>query len=274
MTPDDARRVGLRRTAIEVHKRGELKRPRDDWVVEEEPLEIRVDGAPLAVTLRTPGHDRELAIGFLVAEGVLGEPADLRSAEPTSDPFVYRPDHRFEIELAPTARARRARLEAARRETVASAACGMCGKRRLEDVVRRLESVAAPTRAVSSEVVRRLPAALREAQPLFDRTGGLHAAVLFDLDGRRLQGFEDVGRHNALDKLVGASFLAGALPWRDRLVAVSSRAGYELVVKAATAGAPALVAVGAASSLAVDIARRVGLELWSFAREDRVNRHV
>ncbi|MEM9555349.1 MAG: formate dehydrogenase accessory sulfurtransferase FdhD [Acidobacteriota bacterium] len=269
------RAPGLGRVRVVHHRVGEPETDAEnDWVAVEEPLELRVDGEPLVVTLRTPGADRELAAGFLVAEGVVQSPDDLVSLETCRDPLAYDPDNVIEIELAPAAAARREALERARREQVAVAACGLCGKARLEHVVRELPSVAPPRRPVDAVRITDLPPRMRGEQELFAHTGGIHAAALFTLDGDLLAVHEDIGRHNAVDKLVGSALLAGELPLRDRIVVVSARAGFEIVQKAAAAGAPILAAVGAASSLAVDVAHRVGLELWTFVRPGRANRHV
>ena len=226
----------------------------EDKVAVEEPLEIRVDGAPIAVTMRTPGADEELALGFLYGEGLIDSP---RAAGPTADLVASV------VEVAgPLAR------EPATRRFYTSSSCGVCGKGALEEVAVH----AAPLRdgpVVPRALLAALPERLR--QPEFRRTGGLHATGLFDAAGTLLHAREDVGRHNAMDKVVGRALLDGGLPLHDRLLCVSGRLSFELVQKAAVAGAPVLVGVGAPTSLAVSLAADRGLTLCGFAREGRVN---
>ncbi|MDX6655362.1 MAG: FdhD protein [Solirubrobacteraceae bacterium] len=225
-----------------------------DEVAVEEPLEIRVDGAPLAVTMRTPGHDDELALGFLVGEGLLGEP---RAAGPPADLAGNI------VEVAgPLLR------EPAQRRFYATSSCGVCGKGALEEI-----AVLAPALPAGPVVDRALLAALpdRLRQPGFERTGGLHATGLFTPGGELLCVREDVGRHNAMDKVVGRALLDGGLPLHDRVLCVSGRLSFELVQKAVIAGAPILVGVGAPTSLAVQVAQDRGLTLVGFARGGRAN---
>jgi FdhD protein len=225
-----------------------------DEVAVEEPLEIRVDGAPLAVTMRTPGHDDELALGFLVGEGLLGEP---RAAGPPADLAGNI------VEVAgPLLR------EPAQRRFYATSSCGVCGKGALEEI-----AVLAPPLPTGPVVDRALLAALpdRLRQPGFERTGGLHATGLFTPGGELLCVREDVGRHNAMDKVVGRALLDGELPLYDRVLCVSGRLSFELVQKAVIAGAPILVGVGAPTSLAVQVAQDRGLTLVGFARGGRAN---
>lgn len=234
---------------------------RDDGVADrvaiEEPLEIRVRGRALAVTMRTPGHDEELAVGFLHGEGLLAGP--VRGAGPTEDLANNVVD--VDAPLVDGARERR---------FYTTSSCGVCGKGALEEVAVH----SAPLDPADGPVVdRALLAALpdRLRQPGFEATGGLHATGLFDARGGLLHVREDVGRHNAMDKVVGRALLDGALPLRDRILCVSGRLSFELVQKAAVAGAPILVGVGAPSTLAIDLARDRGLTLAGFARGDRVN---
>lgn len=228
-----------------------------DLVAVEEPLEIRVDGAPVAVTMRTPGDDEELALGFLYGEGLIGGP---RAACPSEDlaanTIVVR---------GPLARA----LPARRFYTTSS--CGVCGKGAIEEIGAHCPPLPPESRALG--VQRRLLADLPErmVQPGFQRSGGLHATALFDVDGELLCLREDVGRHNAMDKVVGWSLAAGELPLSRRLLCVSGRLSFELVQKALMAGAPVLVGVGAPTSLAVELARAHGLTLCGFARHGRLN---
>jgi FdhD protein len=246
--------------------------PRRDWLVVEEPLEIQVDGEPLAVTLRTPGEDERLAAGFLFTEGVIEGSGDLLALARSTDPTAYDPDNLVEVRLRPEARQREERLRSARRELMATAACGLCGKARLEHVFQRLPQV--QPLEVDLDFVRTLPPRMRHRQELFQATGGLHAAALFSPDGEMLALFEDVGRHNAVDKLIGHFLLADALPLADRILVVSARAGFEIVQKARMAEVPVLVAVGAATELAARTAREGGMALFSFVAGEHGNRHL
>jgi FdhD protein len=226
----------------------------EDAVAVEEPLEIRVDGKPLAVTMRTPGHDEELALGFLHGEGLIDGP---RPAGPPADLAANAVEVR-----GPLAR------EPGTRRFYATSSCGVCGKGALEEV-----AVHAPPLPEGPVVSRALLAALPErlSQPEFERTGGLHATGLFDAAGELLLVREDVGRHNAMDKVVGRALLDGLLPLHPRLLCVSGRLSFELVQKAAVAGAPVLVGVGAPTSLAVALAADRGVTLCGFARRGRIN---
>jgi FdhD protein len=229
----------------------------EDRVAVEEPLEIRVRGRALAVTMRTPGHDEELAAGFLHGEGLLAGP--VLAAGPTPD-FA---NNVVEVDAE-------LREDAPERRFYTTSSCGVCGKGALEEVAVH----SAPLAPGDGPVVERaLLAALpdRLRQPGFDVTGGLHATGLFDATGTLLAVREDVGRHNAMDKVIGRALLDGALPLTDRILCVSGRLSFELVQKAAVAGCPVLVGVGAPSSLAVELAADRGLTLAGFARGGRVN---
>lgn len=234
-------------------------------------MEIRVrphgatEGVAVAVTMRTPGHDFELVAGFLVTEGVLASPRDL--AELTycrsgTDPQLYNV---VEARLRPGAAVDLARLS---RNVFTSSSCGVCGKASLEALEMDGCAPLPDTGALRlpAEVVAGLPDLLRGGQRDFDRTGGVHAAALASGDGALEAVHEDVGRHNAVDKVVGEAFLAGRLPLADRALVVSGRASFEILQKAVSAGIPAVVAVGAPSSLAVDVARRFHLTLAGFVR--------
>lgn len=227
-----------------------------DRVAVEEPLEIRVGGAALAVTMRSPGHDEELALGFLVGEGLIA-PGDPAGAGPSADLAA----NTVEVIAA-------LRRDPGARRFYTTSSCGVCGKGSLEEVA----VISAPLPA-GPAVGRALLAALpgRLAQPGFDLTGGLHATGLFSAAGDLLTLREDVGRHNAMDKVVGRAFLDGALPLHERILCVSGRLSFELVQKAAVAGAPVLVGVGAPTSLAVALAADRGVTLCGFARGDQVN---
>ena len=230
------------------HDRGE------DEVAVEEPLEIRVDGEPLAVTMRTPGHDEELAVGFLYGEGLIDGP---RPAGPTHD-FAA---NIVEVE-GPLLR------DPGRRRFYTTSSCGVCGKGALEELA--VQSPHPPTGPIVSRgLLARLPDLLD--QPGFERTGGLHATGLFEPDGTLVLAREDVGRHNAMDKAIGRALLDGAVPLGERILTVSGRLSFELVQKAAVAGAPVLVGVGAPSSLAISLADERGLTLCGFARGGNVN---
>jgi FdhD protein len=227
---------------------------REDDVAVEEPLEIRVDGRPLTVTMRTPGHDEELALGFLYGEGLIDGPHD---AGPTED-FAANI-----VEAAgPLTR------DPGERRFYTTSSCGVCGKGALEEVA--VHSAPLPE---GPTVPRSLLAALpdRLVQPAFERTGGVHATGLFTPDGELLLAREDVGRHNAMDKVIGRALLDGLVPLGERILCVSGRLSFELVQKAAVAGAPILVGVGAPSSLAISLSDDRGITLCGFARRGRVN---
>jgi FdhD protein len=226
----------------------------EDAVAIEEPLEIRVDGEPLAVTMRTPGHDEELALGFLFGEGLIDGP---RKTGPTHDFAANIVEVAGPLTQSPSTR-----------RFYATSSCGVCGKGALEEVAIHSEPVTGgPT--VSRAFAADLPAHLR--QPTFERTGGLHATGLFDAAGTLLITREDVGRHNAMDKVIGRALLDGLVPLRDHILCVSGRLSFELVQKAAVAGAPIIVAVGAPSSLAIELAEDRGVTLCGFARGSSVN---
>ena len=226
-----------------------------DEVAVEEPLEIRIDGAPVAVTMRTPGYDEELALGFLLSEGIT--PND---AHPSDDLAA----NTIEVEADGFDRAK------LQRNFYTTSSCGVCGKGALEAVAvqaPRVESgLQLPARTIAA-----LPDRLRAAQPTFAATGGLHATGLFDADGELACVREDVGRHNAMDKVIGWAFREGRLPFERSVLCVSGRLSFELVQKAAIAGCPILVAVGAPSTLAVNLAGDRGVTLCGFVRDGRVN---
>ncbi len=249
---------------------------RQDVVAVEEPLEIRVRFADgdrwrmrnVSVTMRTPGDDFELAAGFLFAEGLVTDRRDVREISYCSGD-ERQEYNSVEVRLAPGASFDLGLLD---RNFYTTSSCGVCGKASLEAVeAQGCAPVADDALSVRADVLTGLPDALRVAQPVFEKTGGIHASALFDADGRMLALREDVGRHNALDKLVGREFLAGRLPLADRIVLVSGRTSFELLQKAAMAGVPMVVAVGAPSSLAVELARRFNVTLVGFARATGFN---
>jgi len=227
---------------------------RTDEVAVELPLEIRLNGAPVAVTMRTPGHDFELAAGFLYGERIVSSAPDMQLPEDLAANIVDA--------VAPDA------LAPATRRFYTTSSCGICGKGALEEV----EAIAPVVRggvSMSRALLAELPERLR--QPGFERTGGLHATGLFSAGGELLAVREDVGRHNAMDKVIGAALLADSLPLAERVLCVSGRLAFELVQKTARAGAPILVGVGAPTSLAVELAEDRGITLAGFARGGRVN---
>jgi FdhD protein len=251
--------------------RGKELEIRDDLVVGEEPLEIRAAGprqqpVQVAVTMRTPGNEDELALGFMTSEGLVrdnevtgveyGDPGVM--AEP-DDSVLVRLSRRFDPSLA------------AKRNFVATASCGICGKASIDDVAVRSEPLPKGLPVVARSVITGLPDALRAAQAAFERTGGLHAAGLFETDGRVVAVREDVGRHNALDKVIGSRVRARELPLWDRILMVSGRVSFEIVQKAAVAGIPLICAVSAPSDLAVRLADRLGVTLVGFLRGDTFN---
>jgi len=225
-----------------------------DEVAVELPLEIRLNGEPVAVTMRTPGDDEALAAGFLFGEGILSGPPEVGLTDDlaANTVEVTAPD---------------AKLPSTRR-FYTSSSCGVCGKGALEEVAVHAEPVSSRVR-IERGLLARLPDGLR--QPAFTRTGGLHATGLFTPEGELLLVREDVGRHNAMDKVIGQALLDGGLPLSDRVLCVSGRLAFELVQKAAVAGAPVLVGVGAPTSLAIELAADRGLTLAGFARGDSVN---
>jgi FdhD protein len=236
--------------------------PARDELAVEEPLEIRVDGAPLAVTMRTPGEDEALAVGFLAGEGLISGPGDLASVGPPDDLAANV------VEVRTRAGLRRA--PSGERRFHLTSSCGVCGKAALEAV--RVDAPPPPPPSpVDARLVRGLPDELRRRQSSFDRTGGLHATALFDAGGELLSIHEDVGRHNAMDKAVGELLLAGRYPLPGVIACVSGRASFELVQKAALASVAGIVAVGAPSTLAVTLARERGMVLCGFARKGAFN---
>ena len=272
--PDRARDVAV------VRVQGHAGRTRRDLLTVEEPLEIRVCSAAapgeesdqgVAVTMRTPGNDYELAAGFLFTEGFLGNADELIDVRHCGrEENVVRATLAHGLE-----RAADRGLDARGESLVANSSCGVCGKASIEAVLATipapLPATEPPAPAVTAAVLHRLPAELRRHQRTFDQTGGLHAAALFDADGRLRLLREDVGRHNALDKLIGRAVLEASLPLHDAVLLFSGRTGFELVQKAACAGVPFLAAVGAPSSLACELAAELGITLVGFLRDDRFN---
>ena len=249
---------------------GGVASPARDLAAGEEPLEIRLDGAPFVVIMRTPGADRELAAGFLLAERLIAGADDLGLIRHCTDPDGADAPNVLNVTLASTSAARVGHALAERRMVTANRACGVCGRKNIEDLLSGVQPLAARW-VMRAEVIASLPDALRRAQPVFDATGGLHAAALFDRDGRLIASAEDVGRHNAVDKVIGAQVLMERLPLGDCLLFVSGRASYELVQKALVAGVPILASVSAPSSLAIDLAQQGEMTLLGFVRDRSFN---
>ncbi len=249
---------------------GESSSPVQDLLAIEEPLEIRLGDKTVSITMRTPGHDFELAAGFLFTEGIVAGSHQIhriRRRESAGNP--RQAGNSVSVELKPGVEVDFERLE---RHFYTTSSCGVCGKASIEALQMQGCPVLprdAPT--VPSQVIHRLPDALRHQQTVFERTGGLHAAALFDAKGNLVLLREDVGRHNAVDKLIGAEMLRNHTPLGDKLMLVSGRASFELTQKALMGGIPILAAVGAPSSLAVETAQRFNLTLVGFVRDGRFN---
>jgi FdhD protein len=249
---------------------GAVARQQIDQLAVEEPLAIQIGYGPLrdrsratlSVTMRTPGRDEDLVAGFLFAEGVVTDPGQILRIESARVEQAVRVDLHPDRIVDPT------RLG---RYGYTSSSCGVCGKTSIDAVEATCDGPRPGGEPVPATVIHSLPARLRDAQPGFSRTGGLHAAALFDHFGELLTVREDVGRHNAVDKLIGAEFRAGNVPLGDRILFVSGRAGFELIQKSAVAGVAIFAAVGAPSSLAVSLAVRLGVTLLGFVRDGRFN---
>ena len=266
---ESPRARNVTRTQVLAARNGTLL-DQPDWLATEEPLEIRVQGpaqeaVSVAVTMRTPGNDHELAVGFLYAEGLIRSGAEIVSIdsgpvlqkEQPCNIVTVRLSHSFD--LAPL-----------KRNFYATSSCGICGKASLEQIAVHCAPVA-PGPVLAHSVLVGLSATLRQAQPVFEQTGGLHASGLFDVTGQLLSLREDVGRHNAVDKLVGQMVLAGEMPLAERILLVSGRTSFEIMQKAAMARVPIVCAVSAPSSLAVEVARRFSMTLVGFLRDHSFN---
>ena len=255
-------------TAVVEWRSGESRRLQD-YLAAEEPLEIRVvrsNGAPtpVSVTMRTPGHDEELALGFLFTEGVVSDRTEILGVRTVTHPATGK-SNVVEVEIESTFW----NAEAMRRNFFTASSCGICGKASIETVRRRGLRPLNPGFRVLAETLSSLQEKLRKDQAVFAKTGGLHAAALFSASGELLTLREDIGRHNAVDKIVGRAVLEQRLPLSDSLLIVSGRGGFEIAQKCIAAGIPVLASVSAPSSLAVRLAREMGLTLVGFLRGDR-----
>ncbi len=270
-----------RRTVVRYADATLASQPEPDAVAIEEPLEIRILGDTLAVTMRTPGEDRQLATGFLFSEGILRSVEDLGGLSHCGRPGEEGYGNVLEVTPAPGVVLEVEKVSASRRGTLTTAACGVCGRRSVEDLMAVCSPVP-PGPTVSAAVLARVTGRLRDVQRNFARTGGVHAAAALDAEGHVLAAFEDVGRHNAVDKVVGALVLEqglrsaraspGPVPTvKPVFLVVSSRASFEIIQKAAMARIPVVASVSAASSLAIDLAERAGVTLATFVRDGRFN---
>jgi FdhD protein len=252
-------------TLVHEWQDGQVRRFQD-CLVGEEPLEIRVGKFPLSVTMRTPGNDLELAAGFLFTEGLIRRRDEIASIDYAEGSKETERGNVVQVELRDAAPLD---LERTQRNFFAGSSCGICGKASIDSVRVRGIEPPNPNLRLDPEVLCRLPERLREAQAIFGRTGGLHAAGLFDTRGELVAQREDVGRHNAVDKIVGWALLEGRLPLSEYVLMVSGRGGFEIVQKAIVAGLPVVASVSAPSSLAVRLARELGLTLVGFLRGKR-----
>jgi len=257
--------AGAIKTAITSCRLGAKLKRRTDFVAREEPLEIRVRGHSVAVTMRTPGHDAELAAGFLLSEGILRKPADVIEIAPCLE--GDQPENTLNVFLAPSVEVDFARLT---RHVFAASSCGLCGKASIEAVHQHFPTVESNLQ-VTARTLAALPQKMRAAQKTFARTGGLHAAAVFDSRGKLIVLREDVGRHNAVDKVLGWGLLENQLPFDAHVLLVSGRASFEILQKALAARIPVVAAISAPSSLAVDFARESGQTLVGFLRGREMN---
>jgi FdhD protein len=273
MLKNTSRRGSKTKVRVRVVEDGRA-RVRPDALATEEPMEIRVISGgrrqTVAVTMRTPGADFELAAGFLYGEGIVSSPEDIEKISYCVDPDVDA-EQQYNIVNVELRGNREYDLRSLERHFYTSSACGVCGKASLEQLELRGCPTIPPGPRMAAERIYALPEKLREAQGLFEATGGLHAAALFDAEGELVALREDVGRHNATDKLVGWALLEGRLPLGDHAVMVSGRSSFEILQKCLTAGVPIVCAISAPSSLAVDVAREFGMTLVGFLRGNRFN---
>ncbi len=244
--------------------------PVADVAAAEEPLEIRLGGLPFVVIMRTPGSDRELAAGFLLSEQIVRQPSEIAAMRYCTDDDGHETSNVLNVWLEGDAATRAAAAVAGKRHVTASSSCGVCGRRSIDDLMEGVRPLTS-TWTVPQAVISSLPDRLRAGQRAFDETGGIHAAGLFARDGSLVAIAEDVGRHNAVDKIAGAELLAGRLPLSERILFVSGRTSFEIVQKAVCAGVPVVASVSAPSSLAIDLARDANLTLLGFVRGGTFN---
>ena len=250
--------------------RGGARTTDADRAATEEPLEVRLHNRPFAVIMRTPGSDRELAAGFLLAEGVLKSADDLGTIEYCTDPAADHPENIINVGLTNASADSLDRLLAERRNVTTNSSCGMCGRLTIDSLRTNAPPLVVPWTIPASTVVE-IPDRLRKAQAVFDETGGLHAAGLFTREGQLETMAEDVGRHNAVDKVVGRMLMQERLPLNNYVLFVSGRTSYEIIQKAFLAGIPIVAAVSAPSSLAIDLAEECGITLIGFLRGNNFN---
>ncbi len=271
-----------RRPVVRYTSDGRLAPAEPDTVAIEEPLEIRISGDTLAVTMRTPGADRFLVTGFLFAEGLIHSAEDLGALAHCGHPGEEGYGNIVEVTPAPGLVIDLEKVGTMKRGTLTTAACGVCGRRSVDDLMAACSPVP-PGPEIAASVLARATEHLRAVQPNFARTGGVHAAAALDATGEVLAAFEDVGRHNAVDKVVGALLLQHGLrsardsrpsTSRAAVLVVSGRVSFEIIQKATVARVPVVASVSAASSLAIDLAERAGLTLVTFVREGRFNLHT
>jgi FdhD protein len=255
------------RRVLKIGAGGEARRARDRLAVEE-PLELRVAGRPVGVTMRTPGNDVELAIGYCISERLVARPDDVEAVRFCAPEGQAQEFNVLTVDLRPGVPVPDPSLD---RLAVTSSSCGVCGKASIEAVTAGCPTVAGDGLAVPSRVLAAIPERVREAQRVFEQTGGLHAAAVCDAEGGVLCVREDVGRHNAVDKVIGWAATKGRLPLTGRVLFVSGRCSFEVVQKAAVAGVPLIAAVSAPSSLAVELAEQTGMTLVGFLRGDTMN---
>jgi FdhD protein len=257
---------GIREVMVSRHDAAD----RRDLVAVEEPMEVRVNGASFAVIMRTPGADRDLAAGFLFAEDVIRTADEVGTIEYCQDTTDEGRDNTINVTVIGAAVTRLAERLGERRQVMMTSSCGLCGRRTIESLQARVATVDGDW-TVTPQLIASLPDRLRQSQAVFESTGGLHAAGLFDRAGVLQLSAEDVGRHNAVDKIVGRTLLAGKHPLQHSILLVSGRTSFELVQKALLAGIPLLAAVSAPSSLAIDLAQHAGITLCGFVRGPQFN---
>jgi FdhD protein len=267
VTPSRAKDMASESVSVDIMRCEVGKEPlqQGDIVVREEPLEIRVRGKSIAVTMRTPGHDHELATGFLVSEGIIRERDEIIEIAPCLE--SDSPENTLNVFLSPSVDIDFTRLT---RHVFASSSCGVCGKASIESVQQHFPPIESSS-GIAAETLTGLPGRMRSAQQTFSQTGGLHAAAIFDLQGNLLVLREDAGRHNAVDKVLGWGFLENKLPFDSHILMVSGRASFEIVQKALAVRIPIIAAVSAPSSLAVDFARESNQTLIGFLRGETFN---